>query len=101
MVLKEIQKDLINYLKAKDTLKVSVLRYFVSAVKNRELELKVEGKELSDEDVVRVLRKLVKQRNQAITQAKEVGRDDIVEKETAELEIIKSYFDKYSHIIGE
>jgi hypothetical protein len=57
-------------------------------VKNREIEL---GEELSDEEVIKVISTLVKQHKDSIEQFQKGGRDDLVEKEQAELGFLESY----------
>ena len=89
MSLKErINNDLKAAMKAKDTQKRDALRLLNSAFKQIEVD---ERKELSDEDVVKIIQKQVKQRNDSIEQYKEAGRDDLVEKERMEIEYYKVY----------
>lgn len=87
----QLQTDLIEAQKAKDALKVSVLRFLLSAVKNREIELRPLNKEMDDNEVIGVISKQVKQRAESIVEFEKGGRKDLVDKETAELAILKSY----------
>ncbi|HEX68441.1 MAG TPA: GatB/YqeY domain-containing protein [bacterium] len=90
MSLKEkILEDLKFSLKNKEDLKVSVLRFLLSAIKNKEKELKKET--LEDGEVMEIIRKQVKQREEAIELYKKGGRKELVEKETREKEILLSY----------
>ena len=90
MSLKEkILEDLKSSLKNKEELKVSVLRFLLSAIKNKEKELKKES--LEDGEVMEIIRKQVKQREEAIELYKKGGRKELVEKETKEKEILLSY----------
>jgi len=68
--------------------KLVVLRYIYSEIKNVEIDVK---HELSDEEVISLLRKEVKRRKEAIEQYKNGGRLDIADKELAELTIIEAY----------
>jgi len=87
--LKEkLKNDLKEAMKAKDNFKRDVIRFLMSAVKQVEVD---ERKELSDEDIMKIIQKSVKQREDAIAQYKEGGREDLVEKEQKEAEILKSY----------
>lgn len=87
MILDDLKKKLVEYYKAGETLKVSVLRYFFSQVQNKEIELRPQNKELTDEDVFKVLRKQIKNRKEAIELYEKAGRTDMLEKEKAELAI--------------
>ncbi len=75
-------------MKAKDTQKRDALRLLNSAFKQIEVD---ERKELSDEDVIKIIQKQVKQRNDSIEQYKEAGRDDLVAKEQLEIDYYKAY----------
>ncbi len=85
---KRLQNDLKEAMKQKDTFKRDVIRFVMSAIKQIEVD---ERKELTDADIEAILVKQIKQRNDAIGQFKEGGRDDLVEKNEKELEILKSY----------
>ncbi|WP_300366355.1 GatB/YqeY domain-containing protein [Hydrogenimonas sp.] len=87
--LKErLQADLKTAMKEKDTFKRDVIRFVMSAIKQIEVD---ERKELSDADIEAILVKQIKQRNDAIEQFREGGRQDLVEKNEKELEILRSY----------
>ena len=90
--LKEkLKNDLKEAMKAKDIFKRDVIRFLMSAVKQVEVD---ERRELSDEDIQKLIQKSVKQREDAANQYKEVGREDLFEKETKEAEFLKSYLPK-------
>ncbi len=92
MSLKEkIKADIKDAMRAKDTFKRDVLRNLSAAIKQIEVD---ERKELSDSDVEAILAKYAKQREDALKQFKEAGREDLVEKEEKELEIVRSYLPK-------
>ncbi len=88
----QILDDTKTAMKAKDMDKVNTLRFLTSAVKNKEIE--VRPNELTDDDVLSVLRKSVKQRQDSIEQYKNANRADLADKEQAELTIIESYLPK-------
>jgi uncharacterized protein YqeY len=89
MGLKEqIRKDIKVAMRAKDTLKRDTLRNINTVIKQIEVD---ERKELTDEDVEKILMKYAKQREDGAVQFKEANRDDLVQKEEAELSIVKSY----------
>ena len=92
MSLKEqIKNDIKEAMRAKDTAKRDTLRNIHAAIKQIEVD---ERKELSDADVEKILMKYAKQREDAIVQFKEAGRDDLVAKDEAELELVRSYLPK-------
>ena len=89
MSLKEdIGAQMKEAMKAKDQVKLACLRMVVAAIKNREIEIKGEA---DDAECTKILTKLAKQRNESIEMYRKGGRDDLVEKETAELRIIESF----------
>ena len=88
----QISDDTKDAMKARDADKVSTLRFLQAAVKNKEIELRPNA--LTDEDVVTVLRKSVKQRQDSIEQYVSAGRTDLADKEKMELSIIEGYLPK-------
>jgi len=86
--LDNIQKDLIRAMKAKDELRLSVLRMVKTALKNKEIE---KMKPLEDAEAVQVLQTLMKQRRESVEQFTKGGRMDLAEKETQEITIIEGY----------
>ncbi|NTV40878.1 MAG: GatB/YqeY domain-containing protein [Candidatus Moranbacteria bacterium] len=92
MTLKEkITSDLKDAMKAGDTLRRDTLRLMDSAIKNSEIEKKKREEGLSDEEVLEVLGRAVKQRQDSIKQFEAGNRSDLAESEKAELEIILPY----------
>lgn len=85
---KRLDDDLKKAAKAQDKVYLSTLRLVRAAIKNKEISLK---KELDDKEVIETISQLVKQRRDSIEQFKKGGRQDLVEKEEAELEILLSY----------
>lgn len=93
MSLKQkILDDTKEAMKAKDMAKVNTLRFLTAAVKNKEID--VRPNTITDEDVMSVIRKSVKQRQDSIEQYNKGGRPDLVEKEQQELAIIETYLPK-------
>jgi len=89
MSLKErITNDMTAAMKARDALRTSTLRLAKAAVKNREIE---KGEDLSDEELMKVLRALVKQRRDSVEQYEKAGRQELAAKEASEIEIIEAY----------
>src|SRR3954465_6195854 len=89
MTLKEqIVADMTAAMKAKDTARTSTLRMVKAAIMHREKE---GGDALTDEDVTKLLRSQMKQRRDSVEQYQKAGRQDLVDKEQAELAIIEAY----------
>ena len=76
-------------MKEKDETKLTTIRTLNSAIKNKEIEKK--GKELSDEEILEILNPSVKKMKEAIAQFKEAGRDELADKEEAEIKILQEY----------
>ncbi len=87
----QLKNDLKEAMKAKDIFKRDVIRFLMSALKQVEVD---ERRELSDEDIQKLIQKSVKQREDAAKQYKEAQREDLYEKETKEAEFLKSYLPK-------
>jgi uncharacterized protein len=87
----ELQNELKTSMLAKDELKTSVLRLLLSAVNYYEIQKGGAGYEATPEDILQVIQKEVKQRRDSIEQFKAAGRQELVDKETKELEILQTY----------
>jgi uncharacterized protein len=88
---KQIVADLTAAMKAQDAAKMSTLRMVKAAMMNRQIE---KGSELDDEDMQKLLRSLVKQRRDSIEQYEKAGRQELVDKEQAEINVIETYLPK-------
>ncbi|MEE6249085.1 MAG: GatB/YqeY domain-containing protein [Bdellovibrionota bacterium] len=86
---KQIMDDVKNAMRAKEAVKLSTLRMLQSAIKNKEIE--VRPNELSDKDVISVVKKLVKQRKEAAEQYENAGRPELAEKEIEESKFLEVY----------
>jgi uncharacterized protein YqeY len=89
MSLKEqLKADLKEAMRAKELVKRDTIRSINTMIKQIEVD---ERKELSEEDVITLIQKAIKQREEAITQYSDAKRDDLVEKESAEVAVLKEY----------
>ncbi len=89
MTLKDqIIADMTAAMKAKDAERLSTLRMIKAAIMNREKE---GGAEITDEDVLKLLRTQVKQRRDSVEQYQKGGRQDLADKEQAEIAVIEGY----------
>ncbi len=91
MNLKEkLNEDMRKALREKDTLRLSTIRLLLAAIQNLEIA-KGKNKELKESDLMGALSSEAKKRKESIEAYKKGKREDLVEKETKELEIIKEY----------
>lgn len=89
MLLRErIITDMTAAMKAKDAARLSALRMVKANIMNREIE---KGGELTDEEMVKALQSLVKQRRDSIEQYEKAGRQELADKELAEITVIDAY----------
>jgi uncharacterized protein len=84
----KINEDLTAAMKLREAARLSVLRMMKTAVKNKEIDLRAE---LDDAQVVQVLSTLIKQRKESIEQFTRGGRNDLADKESAEIKVIEEY----------
>lgn len=83
--LKDAQKDA---MRSKDKLSLGTIRMALAAVKQREVDERIE---LNDTDVLQILTKMVKQRQESVTQFEKGGRQDLADTELQEIEVIKRF----------
>jgi len=88
MLIEQIQKDLTEALKSKNELVVSTLRLLLSETHNRQIEKQAE---LTEEDIVAVLRKEAKKRQESVEAYEKGGRQELADKESKELLILSKY----------
>jgi uncharacterized protein YqeY len=89
MTLREqIISDMTASMKAQDAPRTSTLRMVKAAMMNRQIE---KGGELDDEEMTKLLNSLVKQRRDSVEQYEKGGRQDLANKEKAEIEVIEAY----------
>lgn len=91
MLIKKINEDFKESMKNKDAIRTSTISFLRSELINLSINQKKKVEEIEDKDVIAVLRKLAKQRNDSIEQFKKGNRQELADKETKELEILKSY----------
>ena len=92
---KKIEEKLHEALKAKDKNTYPTLRLVVSAMKDAEIAGRTNGqKEMSDSDITVILKKMIKQRNESCEVFKKAERNELLENETKEIEVISSFLPK-------
>jgi uncharacterized protein YqeY len=83
-----IQEDVKTAMKARDAARLSTLRMLTAAMKQREVDERIE---LDDGAVLAIVERLIKQRKDSISQFGKAGRQDLVDAETAELAVLSAY----------
>lgn len=87
---KQIEKDFIEAMKAKEENKISALRMLKTALKNKSIEIGKE-KELDDHLIAEIVAKEIKARKESIVEYEKGARADLVQKEKAEIEALEKY----------
>lgn len=87
MIIDDLKSKLVDFQKSGDTLRLDVLRFLLSQVKNKEIEFRSQHKEMTDEDVFKVIRKEIKNRKENIELYEKISRNDLLEKEKSELDV--------------
>lgn len=90
-IQQQIAEDTKTAMKEKDMAKLTVLRGLSSSINNKVIDLRQGGKELSPDDVLKVVASEAKKRRDAIEAFSLGGRSDLAQKEQSELEIIEAY----------
>jgi len=83
-----IQDDVKDAMRSKDKDRLGTLRLITAAIKQKEVDERIE---MDDAAVIAVLEKMIKQRKDSISQYTQAGRDDLANKEQAELDLILTY----------
>ncbi len=92
---KQIEDELNKALKAKDKNTYPTLRLIVSSIKDAEIAGRSKGqKEVKDSDIISLLKKMIKQRNESCEVYKKAGRNELLENEIKEINVISSFLPK-------
>src|ERR1700756_5222703 len=90
-IVEQVQKDMVDAMRSRDELRLSTLRMVKSALKNKEIDKRAP---LDDREAQQVLSTLIKQRKDSIEQFQKGGRQELADKEAAEITIIEAYLPK-------
>jgi uncharacterized protein YqeY len=90
-LMEQIQKDIVAAMKAREEQRLSTLRMVKTALKNREIEKMAP---LDDKEAQQVLSTLIKQRKDSVEQFTKGGRQEMADKEAAEITLIETYMPK-------
>jgi uncharacterized protein YqeY len=84
----KLQEEMKAAMKSGDKDKLSTIRMLISEIKKVQIDSK---KELSDEEIISIMQKYIKQRKEAYAQYEQAGRKDLAEKELKEIEIVQQF----------
>ncbi len=88
-IREKILADIKSAMVSKDTVKLNTLRFLNASIKNKEIDSRPTP--ITSDDIMAVLKKLVKQRKESIEQFSAAGRTDLSDAETAELKVLEAY----------
>lgn len=94
MIRDDINKALTEAMKAKNERAVSTLRMVNATLKNADIEARTTGKPLGDAEVLGILQKMIKQRQESVEMYKQGNRADLVKQEEEEIAVISAYLPK-------
>lgn len=84
----KLQEEMKAAMKSGDKDRLSTIRMLISEIKKVQIDSK---KELSDDEIIQILQRYIKQRKEAYTQYEQAGRKDLADKELKEIEIVKQF----------
>jgi len=87
-LLEKLNNDMINYMKSKDSFSLGVVRMVKGAVQLEKINKK---RDLTEDEVIAVISKQIKMRNDSIQEFAKAGRNDLVEQNKKEIEILEKY----------
>ncbi len=90
-LLSQIEADIVAAMRAKEEQTLSTLRLMKTALKNREIELRGVGKELTDEEAMKTLKTQMKQLKDAHSEYAAAGRTDLADQATREIALVQKY----------
>jgi uncharacterized protein YqeY len=90
-ISEQVQKDMVDAMRSREELRLSTLRMVKSALKNKEIEKRGP---LDEKEAQQVLATLIKQRKDSIEQFQKGGRQELADKEAAEIKLIEGYLPK-------
>lgn len=89
-IIKKLRLDLVRYIKSKELEKLNVVRGILNEINIRDMK----NIKIDDNEVVKVLRTELKKRKESIESFQKAGRNDLIEKESNEIQIIEQYLPK-------
>ena len=93
MILKDLQKKLFEFQKSGDKERVDVLRYLLAQIKNKQIDLRTEVRDLEKTDIITIIEKQMKQRTESAKLYRSGSREELAEKEESEREILSEFLE--------
>ena len=91
-ILDNVNKALSDSMKSKESERVLTLRSIISAKKDKEIEKRTQDKkDITDEDMIAIINKMLKQRKESVEMYSKANRADLVEKENSEIKILEEF----------
>mgnify|MGYP000397201559 FL=1 len=91
-ILDNVNKALSDSMKSKESERVLTLRSIISAKKDKEIEKRTQDKkDITDEDMIAIINKMLKQRKESVEMYSKANRSDLVEKENSEIKILEEF----------
>ena len=90
-LIEQIDQEYKNSIREKDSNSVNTLRLIKSAIKDKQIALRTKNVNISDTDVLALLQSLIKQRKDSIEAFSKANRQDLIDKEKGEIEVIESF----------
>ena len=90
----EFSSSLKDAMRAGDKMRLSTIRLITSSLKDREIEARGPGKEIGEDDILSLLQKMVKQRQESLKIYEDAGRMDLAEQERGEIAVITGFLPK-------
>ena len=96
MLRQDLNESLKEAMKAKDGCATSTIRLILAAIKDRDIAARTQGagEKISDEQILEVLQKMVRQRKESIEMYAKGGRQDLVDRESHEIEVVEGFLPK-------
>ena len=91
MLRDKINDEVKSAMKAQDKPRLSTLRLMMAAIKNADIEAERGGKKLGDDDLLSLLQKMIKQRQESVEIYDKGGRKELADQERGEIEVIKGF----------
>ncbi|BBF22693.1 aspartyl-tRNA amidotransferase subunit B [Sutterella megalosphaeroides] len=88
MIKDRIREDMKAAMRSHDAARLSTIRLLLAAIKQREIDEQIES---TDDDILAVIAKMVKQRRDSVEQYRAGGRDDLAQNEQAEIDVLQAY----------
>lgn len=95
MLVDSLRKKLVESQKSQNEIALNTLRLLITEAKNKEISLRAEQKEVGDEDILKIIKKQIKNRSESIPMYEKAGRPETAQKEKLEVEFLQGLLAEY------